>query len=378
VEDSGTTFDEVLPVNVGDDAPNQIWIFDALPKARRVRASSHGLDVEGVRTIPRDQIETAFSSGRKEQRVVVADRAGRRLTIHVGSREQSARLLKALGFTTTEKNAVFRLLPPFHAPAVRGLILPFAIMSAVLMAKEAPDALPLIALGFLAILVVSSLRIFSRKLTVGSDGITISGFWGKRFIPYADVTSVNRYSDVATSARRRRRRVRGRNEILYSGVAVHLRGNEDVLLPIVRGDVPTDELLGASERIEEALNAWRSARPIHNATIDRAGRATHEWISSLRELGASDKATYRVAAVDREALFAIVEDPANQASSRAAAAVAIGAKLDEEARTRLRASAAAIADPKLRVAIEHVADEKEEALIDLLDELAPIEMRERS
>jgi hypothetical protein len=365
--DSGAAFDEELPINIGDEGD----VFASPPKARRVRASAEGLDVEGVRTIARDQIETAFSSAGNEQRVVIADRTGHRLTIHVRSRAEAVRLLTALSFMTTEKNAVFRLLPAFHAPSVRGLILPFAILCAALLAKEAPDALPILALIVLAILVVSSLKIFSRKLTVGRDGITVAGFGGSRFIPYSDVTSVDRYSDTSTAARLRRPR---RNEVVYSGVMVHLRGSEAVRLPIVRGVDATDELLGTAERIDEALKAWREARPVGEVTVDRAGRETHEWVSSLREIGKSEATTYRLAAVNREALFAIVEDPGNQASSRAAAAIAIGAKLDDEARTRLRLSAAAIADPKLRVAVEHVVDDKNvDELAELLNEIAPIE-----
>ncbi len=371
MEDSGDTFDEELPVDAEREVLSWIRVFGSHPKARRVRASAEGLEVEGVRAIAHDQIETVFASARNEQRVVVADRAGHRLTIHVRTRAEAQRLLKALHFTTSEKTAVFRLLPPFHSPEVRGLILPFALLCAVLFAKQDPETFPIIALGFLGIFVVSTLRIFSRKLTVGSDGITISTFWSRRFIPYSDITSVNRYSDVAAIPHRLRQP--RRNETVYSGVVLHLAG-EDVRLPIVRGEDASDELLGAATRIDEALSAWRGARPIDSATIERAGRPTPEWISSLRALGKSEAASYRVAAVDREALFAIVNDPANQAASRAAAAIAIGAKLDDDARTRLRASAAAIADTKLRVAIEHVIDEKAEAdLHAVLDDLDPIE-----
>ncbi len=372
MEDSGATFDEQVPVDTQPDWG--IDLFRAETPVRQVRASVAGLDVDGVCVIAHDRIVTAFLSARKEHRVIVAD-GMRRVTIHLGSRAEAERLLAALAFTTTEKNAVFRLLPAFHLPSGSGLVLPFAAMTAVLFMKQDRQALPIFLLGALAIMVIIAQGIFSRKLVVGRDGINIAGLWSKRFVSYSDVISVNLYSDTET---RRRRRARNRNEIIYSGVVLHLRGGEDLRLPITRGTQPNDELFGANERIAEALKAWRASAPLSKAPIERGGRNTTEWISSLRELGRSDKATYRVAAVDREALFAIVEDPANQASSRAAAAIAIGAKLDEESRTRLRASAAAVADPKLRVAIEHVVDEKEEELTDLLDELAPIEMRERS
>jgi len=373
VEDSGPIFDEELPIDVGRSMVKDA--FGAEPKPRRIRASSNGLDVEGVRTIPLDRIETAFWNGQKEPHVVVADRAGHRLTIHVRSQDEAERLLKALRFTATEKNAVFRVLPPFHLPTVGSLLFPFAAMAFVLLAKHDAGAVPMIMVAFLAILVVSALGIFDRKLTVGRDGITIASRWNKRFISFDKIASLNRYSDVQAQ---RRRSGPSENEVTYSGVVLHLRGAEDLRVPITRGLQLNDELFGASARINEALTAWRATQPVDTNLLERAGRTTQDWVSDLRSLGTTDPTTYRVAAVDREALFAIVEDPVNQASSRAAAAIAIGAKLDEESRTRLRKSAETIADPKLRVAIEHVVDAKEEAFAEVLDELAPDETRERT
>jgi hypothetical protein len=370
VEDSGASFDEVLPVDVGRSMVSDA--FGAKLKPRRIRASSSGLDVEGVRELPLDQIEAAFWNGQKEPHVVVADRAGQRLTIHVRSPEQAERLLKALRFTTTEKNAVFRVLPPFHLPTIGGMLFPFGAIVFFVFAKHNLNAVPEILIALVAMIVILGLGIFDRKLTVGRDGITISSRWGRRFVSFADVTSVNRYSDVQAPRRGRRG-----NEVIYAGVVLHLRG-EDLRVPITRGLQPDDELFGACERINAALTAWRATQPVNTDVLERGGRTTQDWVSDLRTLGTTDPTTYRVAAVDREALFAIVEDPVNEASSRAAAAIAIGAKLDEESRVRLRKSAEAIADPKLRVAIEHVVDAKEEAFAELLDELAPAETKART
>ena len=370
MEDSGATFDEELLVDVGTSAVNDM--LGAKPKPRRTRASTSGLDIEGERTIALDQIETAFWVAQKELHVVVVSRAGQRLTIHVRSQQEAERLLKVLHFTTTEKNAVFRVLPRFHLPTMGSLLVPFAALTFLLLAKHDPGFAPVVALGFLASFMILGLGIFDRQLTVGRDGMTLSSRFGKRFVSYADVTSMNRYSDVQAPALRKRR-----NEIIYSGVVLHLRGGEDLRVPITRGLQPDDEMFGASQRLHDALTAWRSTQPLDTDVLERAGRSTQDWVSSLRSLGTSETTTYRVAAVDREALFAIVEDPVNQASSRAAAAIAIGAKLDEESRMRLRKSAEAIADPKLRVAIEHVVGDKDEAFAEALDELAPAETKDR-
>ncbi|MEO7112932.1 MAG: hypothetical protein ABI183_21005 [Polyangiaceae bacterium] len=339
---------------------------------RRVRASLAGIEIGGIRTIPHDEIVSAFLSLRIEHRVIVRARRAR-LIIHTRSRHEAERLLRALAFTTTEKNAVFQVLPVVGTSYVPALLLPLWGVFGV--ARITPHVnYPLILLSALWVIAVFALTRFKRSLTVGGDGITINGHFEKRFVSYANVIGVDRYSDQKRGFLLPRRGT----PPLYSGLALHLRGDEHLKLPMARGNHQTDQMFGASERITEALRAWRKSGPIVNATIGRAGRNTQEWIASLRELGKSDATTYRVAAVDREALFAIVEDPVNQASSRAAAAIAIGAKLDEESRARLRKSAETIADPKLRVAIEHVVDEKDEAFAELLDELAPPETKARS
>lgn len=363
MEDSSATFDEELPVDIGNWTVKDA--FGATAKTRRIRASASGLEIQGGIAIARDRIETAFLSPLKEPKVVVVDREGHRLTIHARSQKEAELLLEALHFTATEKNAVFRVLPPFHAPTVGGMLIPFGALIFLFLAKPPINVGAAIVVTFITLLLAVALKLFGRTLTVGRDGATLSSRFGKRFISYADVISMNRYSDVSTSGRRRR------NEIIYSGVVLHLRGGEDLRVPIARGLQADVDLMGASQRLRDALVAWQARQPVDTDILERGGRTTQEWVSNLRALGTSDTATYRVAAVDRETLFAIVEDPVNQASSRAAAAIAISAKLDEESRGRLRKSAEGIADPKLRVAIEHVVDERDDAFAEVLDELAP-------
>lgn len=368
MEDSGDTFDEEVPV---DTQPGWgIELFREHVPLRRVRASRAGIAIDGMPSIAHDQIVSAFLSTRIGHHVIVA--YGRtRLAIHTRTRDEAERLLSALACTATEKNAAFRLLPPSHFIANVQLAFVLAFLFSFLFVRHVPHALGYFAVAALVALPLLTVAIFGRRLIVGRDGVSISDFWSKRFVSYADIISVNRYSDRAKRPSRR-----GRRQHVYSGVALHLRSGEDLQLPITRSPQPSDELFGASERIEEALKAWRGSAQVDDAVIDRAGRDTREWISSLRQLGKSDATTYRVAAVDREALFAIVEDPANQAVSRVAAAVAISGRLDDESRARLLKSAETVADPKLRVAIAHVIEENAEADLEkILDDLDPIEAK---
>jgi predicted transcriptional regulator len=58
-------------------------------------------------------------------------------------------------------------------------------------------------------------------------------------------------------------------------------------------------------------------------------------------------------------VWRVVEDPGVAPSDRAAAAVALGARLDDADRSRLRRIAEACAAPRLRVALETIADTAE-------------------
>jgi hypothetical protein len=81
--------------------------------------------------------------------------------------------------------------------------------------------------------------------------------------------------------------------------------------------------------------------------------------------------SYREAVLDADRLWRVVDDPSMVASTRAGAAMALAA-IDDEARAKLRVTAEACADPKLRVALGQVADgaaeeEMEAVLMPLLD-----------
>jgi hypothetical protein len=366
VEDSGDTFDEERPVSTTTAAET---LFDRITMTtRRVRAAGGTLSIGDTLSIARSEITNAFMRVRSEKyRVVVDAKSVGRVRIETSSREESERLLHILGFGITEKKAVFRVLPSFHTPPARVVVGCAMVLGFFVTGPE--NFHLVVGLGWMVLgfLLAASFAAFRRTALVGRDGITLTSIWRKRFIPYRDIAKAALFVDKDNP--------RNRNQVIYSGVEIRRREKPRILLPTTRGASPDDDQLGLLERIDSNLSAWRAAQPIDSAMLDRAERSTEDWLSALRRLGEANQTTYRVAAVDREALFAIVEDPANQAVSRVAAAIAIGAKLDDEARARLRASAAAIADPKLRVAIEHVAEEKEDELNELLDDLAPLESR---
>jgi hypothetical protein len=95
--------------------------------------------------------------------------------------------------------------------------------------------------------------------------------------------------------------------------------------------------------------------------LDRRERPVGDWITTLRSIGTGANAAHRIAPVAPERLWRIVEDPSARAVARAAAAVALGARIDDEGRARLKAAADATAAPKLRIALFAAADSAEEA-----------------
>jgi hypothetical protein len=70
---------------------------------------------------------------------------------------------------------------------------------------------------------------------------------------------------------------------------------------------------------------------------------------------------YRAAAIPRERLWDVVENPAADPSAREGAALALSVSLDADDRSRLAALAQTTAQPRLRVALDGVSREEDES-----------------
>jgi hypothetical protein len=198
-------------------------------------------------------------------------------------------------------------------------------------------------------MVYVALSLVATRLKVGADGFEIRWIRTRRFIAYDQVESISRYENGLGNSR-------------MSGLRVALHSGEVVLLPIQRGRWESDQIGIIGERILEAKQAIGCGDVAVDAALLRRGdRPMSDWMAALRAIGTGANATLRTAPVPRDRLMRIVEDPTQAAAARAAAAVALAGGLDEEGRTRLRVAAEAIAAPKLRVAVEKVAEGREEA-----------------
>ncbi len=178
---------------------------------------------------------------------------------------------------------------------------------------------------------------------IGADGILL---WSGRRQRYLHYGAVERASLVGGE----------------DAVGLSLKGGEHVLLPCHGGAAPA-----TLREIQQALAACAAGGPEADVPhLDRRGRPRRAWIAELRALGSGAKATHRTAPVAPDRLFRIVDSPCTQPTIRAAAAVALGPRLDPRDRERLRAAASATTAPRLRATLEAVAGSAGEAELEVL------------
>jgi hypothetical protein len=191
------------------------------------------------------------------------------------------------------------------------------------------------------------------EIEVGADGILAKSPPPRRYVHYGSI------------------------ERASSGDALHpdqielsLRGGESLVLPC-----PKNRAAATVQQIEKAMAACAGAEsPSEPPFLRRGDRAFAGWIAELRGLGLGARMAHRVAPVLPDRLWRIVESPAARPALRAAAAVALGPRLDARDRDRLRAAAAATTAPRLRVALDAAAASAGDAEMEAL--LAEVEHEE--
>ena len=108
--------------------------------------------------------------------------------------------------------------------------------------------------------------------------------------------------------------------------------------------------------------------------LHRGGRGLRGWIAELRALGMGVNAAHRTAPVPADRFWRIVESPGTPPTIRAAAAVALGPRLDARDRDRLRLAASTTVAPRLRLALEAAAGSARDVELEAL--LAEVEQED--
>jgi hypothetical protein len=223
------------------------------------------------------------------------------------------------------------------------------------------------------------------SIVVGADGVSVRG----RFIPHSRIRGVRHesayqgawgYGDVSEGAQdvwTVSLELADEGPLTLSTTAC-ARLDTTNAGPEEKGDASGAHL---AHTIDAARAAW-VARQGGTAPADlggdvlvRGGRTGREWLHALHRLGRDATAAYRGAAADTERLSRLLDDASARLSARAAAAVVLSTSGDTTTRKRLRIAAGALANPRLRIALEHVAEASDEDAV--AEALLALEAAER-
>lgn len=338
-----------------------------LAAARRgtIRREGEALVVERAgttRTVPMSEVDTGWTSkghAAPVDQVGVTLRSGETIIAEVPAGEGPAKL-EELGLDASKRRLQLPLWTGLEsvlmgfAGSVLGLLawLPLGGLGGDLLNRlDAADLsapltfatlVPMMVLGALA------MRRVKPEVTIGSDGVIVAGGSiraKKRFYPLDKVASV----DVV-------RAPNARNQTL-TVVKLRMVDGSDADIASFLSTARTEALADTlANRVREAIAA-RDAAPAAEASslLDDVGESVGAWLGSLRKL-ATQGDGYRSTALTRDRLVALVDDARAALRSRIGAAVLLAEKADAEGLARVRVAADACAAPRVRLALEKVAD----------------------
>lgn len=331
------------------------------------------LSLDGRPIVRRDELRQAFVVPTGEAILVRLERRGRLqrpLFVRVRDHDEAAALLGQLGFDAEHTTAEMRIASGLLAmPAAKQLLLvllPLPVfLPGVLFASVAHSATLVFAMVAALLAYTFGISLTPSTVRIGTDGIVTRWFGRTRFIEHARIQSVKTYDEYISSKRQR-------------GVRLVLDTGEEVRLPTGQMDVGEAEAARLAQRIEEARDAHRrGAAGGATDVLARGDRDVATWVRFLRGVGAGAVGP-RTPAVPRDVLLRIVEDSRAAPIERASAAVAAIASGDEDAKKRVRIAAEATASPKLRVALDRIADTRDEqALAEALADLDALSAERR-
>jgi hypothetical protein len=295
----------------------------------------------------------SIASGWTERFMAVADdvvlqtTSGDVVRIRVTSRDEARAVLQAAGVAPEQRAVTLRLgvsepsggrvMAVFLALIV-GIFGAGAILGglAFLLSSFHGDPLELIMpLVVPPVMILAAYRILllplvTATLRIGTDGIQVERLWRRRFL----------------------RRVEFRSAVA-DGKSLVIEGASMTTRLRVSGSA---EAAAVAERIRDAMREQReAAAEAVLRRLDRGGREVSAWLGELRE-AASGGAGYRIAAIDKDELGAVLEDGRASPEHRIAAAAALAS--DEAGKQRVRVAAGACADERLREAIVEAASEE--------------------
>ena len=312
-----------------------------------ILASEEGLRIDDT-LIPRARLTSPLV--RHEDDTTYVTFAGRRaIDVEVKNNLEADALLEALALDagsaaieltlTREPSLLAVLFVLFVTIGVAAL--PFLLLHTIA------------SLGLTAAIVVSAIllarMLWRVRLRVGTDGVMLRELFRRRFVPHAEIADVEADGEY---------------------VVIRRTNGTDIRLHVLayKAEEPghasvNDEALAVARRLRQAHREHRDGAPVTDlsAALDRGARTTRQWLDDLRKLGEGTVATFRTVGVAREQIFDVVTSTTATSKDRIAALVALRPSLDADEETRIRVATEKIAAPELRVAMERVLDEDDEA-----------------
>ncbi|MFO0548835.1 MAG: hypothetical protein U0271_10630 [Polyangiaceae bacterium] len=378
------------------------WYFTKLSRkpsdvVGELVASREGIRVGGKLLVRREEIRRAFvwpGEGSAFVRIERTGLLGGSFDLQIASIEDGRALLKALKLDASQDAASFFVtaVSPEHYRKRRiratfgmtgAIVTAFAtgVASAKLHLGAAPMVIAVILCGLMYLSLLAQM-IRPAKVIVGADGVLLTWFWQKRFIPIQDIRSAELITNADLNLRSSVSPLVVRLHMV-DGSRVDILGSVGSVRTTLRsgfnrfGQMRCDMLV---ERINEAVAAKgqgsSSARAAWDRDLLRRGAlATEAWVAKLRGLSKVTE-SFREPARALDELWEILEDRLAPPARRGAAAVALATELDEDGRKRIRAAAKATVAPQLRMVLDAVASNDEPKMVAALDELAEEEASE--
>ena len=294
------------------------------------------------KAIPLADLVEGRSSPRRGE-IDLGLRGGAQIVAAVPSSEEAERLLVAAGLDASKRTMRFELGETTFLTWMTFLLGPAAVVPVTTaIIRLMPLRGGVAAFVYCAVFVLLFVGLFQlvralwgpAKLIVGADGIVVDRTLRDEFVPFGRLASMTMKHDRVTLRLDDGSRVRAR--------ARHLN------------DVQQSEL---KARIDAAIAAFHGGENAAEALsqLDRAGRPIAAWRAAMDAL-LERQATYRETPLTREQLFAVLESAAAPAERRLAAAVSLSAGGEPEVATRIRIAADACARPRVRLALQGVAE----------------------
>ena len=327
---------------------------------RRVGADSRGLSVDGELVLPRQTIlRTRVRDEPFGGHSVIVEARGLAPSriVHV----DSPRIAQALADTlerSPHEVEEFEALPPW-AHRMRWLTIILTTSPWILfnLLRHMPGWTVLIVLGLYGVIALP--MVLPQKIAIGEDGILLRWAGQRRFVPFGLLREAR-----ATPL----------------GVQLELEDAREIEVRLThRADAEAARRIAILERIDQGLTRHRALAPAEDeALLTRGERNLDAWIDEMNILGTADAYGYRMIAIPRERLWAVLENPGADPSARQGAALALRARLDDEERERLVSIGQKSASPRLRVAIDAVARAPDHPhlrlALDEVDDEVPIEI----